>query len=89
MVTIKASKDISEIKKGDKMKVDGRELEVDAHYVLIDHGSAKEMAIEVFDAKKDEDFQLRYFADNVENSIEFYELDEIVYNKVEIERIEW
>ena len=88
-VEIKASKPISGIKKGDKIKVDGKILEVDAHYVLIEHGKTKEMAIELFDSKTDEDFQVRYFNDNVENSIEFYELDEIVYNKKEIKKIEW
>ena len=88
-VEIKASKPISGIKKGDKIKVDGKILEVDAHYVLIEHGKTKEMTIELFDSKTDEDFQVRYFNDNVENSIEFYELDEIVYNKKEIKKIEW
>jgi len=32
---------------GDKIKVDGIEFEVDAHYVLIDHGKTKEMTIEI------------------------------------------
>ena len=89
MVKIKKSKDIKEIKKGDKVKVDGRELEVDAHYVLVDHGKNTEMAIELFDSGKDEDFQLRYFDDRVEESIEFYELKEIVYSRKEIEKVEW
>ena len=89
MVKIKNSKKIGEVKKGDKVKVDGRELEVDSHYVLIDHGSNKEMTIELFDEKKDEDFQLRYFDDRVEDSLEFYELEEIVYNKKDVEKVEW
>lgn len=88
-VILKGSKPISEIKKGDKIKVDGVEMEVDAHYVLIDHGNTKEMAIEMFDPKKDEDYQLRYFSDNLENSLEFYELDEIVYNKKPVKKVEW
>jgi|SRR3989338_6423414 len=88
-IAIKSSKPISELKKGDKIKADSLTLEVDAHYILIDHENTKEMAIELFDTKKDKDYQLRYFSDNVENSLQFYELDEIVYNKVEIKKIEW
>ena len=88
-VHFKASKPISQIKKGDKIRVDSRILEVDSHYVLIDHGNTKEMAIELFDPKTDKDYQLRYFSDNIENSLQFFELDEIVYNQVEIKKIEW
>ena len=88
-IAIKSSKPISELKKGDKIKADSLTLEVDAHYILIDHENTKEMAIELFDTKKDKDYQLRYFSDNVENSLQFYELDEIVYNKIEVKKIEW
>ena len=42
-VTLKASKPVSKIKKGDKIRVDGKELVFDSHYVLIDHKSTKEM----------------------------------------------
>lgn len=86
---IKATKPISKLKKGDKIKVDGKEYEVDAHYVLIDHGTTKEMAIDVFDKKANKDYELRYFNDQTETSIEFYRLDEIVYNKINIEKVEW
>src|SRR3989344_6107733 len=74
-ITTKFSKPIEKIKKGDKIKVDSLNLEVDAHIVLIDHGTTKEMAIECFDSKTDRDYQVRYFLDNVESSIEFYELE--------------
>ena len=86
---VKASKSVSQIKKGDKIKVDNLNLEVDSQYVLIDHGKTKEMAIELFDPKTDKDYQLRYFSDQVETSMEFYELDEIVYNKKDAEKVEW
>jgi hypothetical protein len=89
MVKLKESKPIAEIKKGDKVKVDGLVLEVDTHYVMIDHGNTKEMAIELFDPKTDKDYQIRYFNDRVEDSIGFYVLEEIVYNKKEVEKIEW
>lgn len=85
---IKASKPISQIKKGDKIKIDGKDYEVDTHYVLIDHGNTKEMAIEIFDSE-DHDCQLRYFDDQVESTIEMYELEEIMYLKRPVKRIEW
>ena len=88
-IKIKASKPIKEIKKGDQIKVDSLTLEVDSHYVMIDHGSTKEMAIELFDKKTDKDFQIRYFSDQVETSLQFFKLEEIVYNKIEIKKIEW
>jgi len=88
-VEIKASKPISEIKKGDKIKVDNLILEVDAHYVLIKHKDTNEMAIELFDPKTDKEYQIRYFSDQVETSIEFYVLEEIIYTKKIVHRIEW
>jgi hypothetical protein len=88
MVIVKG-KDISKVKKGDVVKVDGKPYEVDAVEVLIDHGKNKEMAIEVFDKKTDKDYQLRYFDDNVEGTMEFYELKDIVYDRVEIKKVEF
>ncbi|MDO8459538.1 MAG: hypothetical protein Q7S74_00360 [Nanoarchaeota archaeon] len=87
--TIKASKPITQLKRGDKINVDSLNLEIDSHYILIDHGSTKEMAIELFDPKTDKDYQLRYFLDQVENSLEFYELQEIIYVKRKVDKIEW
>jgi len=88
-ITIKASKPISKIKKGDKIKIDGNEYEVDSHYVLMDHKTTKEMAIELFDSKNDKDYQLRYFDDQAEATLEFYELQEIMYFKKNVVKIEW
>jgi hypothetical protein len=87
--SIKASKAISAIKKGDKIVVDNMTLEVDAHYILIDHGTTKEMAIEIFDPKTDKDYQLRYFADQVESTLELYELADIMYVKKPFSKVEW
>lgn len=88
-IQVKASKDISKVKKGDKIKIDGIEYEVDSHYVLIDHGTTKEMAIEVFD-KNDRDYQVRYFNDQIERTIDFYELQgEIMFMKKPFKKIEW
>ena len=92
MVTIKKSKPIGKVKKGDTIKVDGKAYEVEVHYVLIDHGDTKEMAIEVFDPRAKEgegEGQIRYFSDNVEDTIGFFIMKEIVYESQEIEKIEW
>jgi len=88
-IEIKASKPIEKIKKGDKIKVDSLTLEVDAHIIIISHGNTKEMAIDCFDPKTDKDYQIRYFSDQVETSIELYEMTEITYNKLEVKKIEW
>ncbi len=88
-IDVKGSKPISQLKKGDKIKVDGINYEVDAHYVLIDHGKAKEMTIEIFNLKTDKDYQLRYFSDQIDTSLEFYELQEILYVRKPCLRVEW
>ena len=87
-VTIKASKPIFKIKKGDKITIDGELYEVDSHYVLIDHGSTKEMTIEIFD-KADRDYQLRYFNDRAESTLQLYQLQEIVYVKKPMQSVSW
>lgn len=92
MAKIKASKPLTELKKGEKIKVDGKVLEIDAHYVFEDYGTTKEMLIELFDPKAKEDdgdFQIRYFDDQVEESIKVYELKKIVYEEIEVEKVEW
>lgn len=89
MTTIKASKPLDKIKQGDIITVDGKKYHVDTQYVMIDHGRTKEMAIELYD-DKDEDFQVRYFADQVEATLQFYELVKgVMYEQREIKKIEW
>lgn len=88
-ITFKTSKPISKVKKGEKIKIDEVEFEVDSHYVLIDHGTTKEMVIEIFNPKTDKDFQLRYFDDQVESTLDLYELQEILYVKKPFKKIEW
>ena len=87
-VKIKASKPITKVKKGDRVNIDGREYSVDDHYILIDHGTTKEMAIEIYD-KNDKDYQIRYFNDQVETTLQFYELQEIMYIKKPMKEIAW
>jgi hypothetical protein len=88
-IKIKASKPITDLKRGDKVKVDSLNLEVDAHVVIDDHKSTKEMAIECFDPVKDKDYEIRYFSDQVETSMEVYVLEEIIYNKMNVKKVEW
>lgn len=86
---VKGSKPIAQLKKGNTLLVNGMKLEIDAHTMLIDHGSTKEMAIDAFDVKTDKDYQIRYFADQVEATLELYELKEIMYIKVPLKTIVW
>jgi len=72
MVAIKSSKPIAFLEKGDFVVVDGKKLEVDAHYVFEDYKTTKEMLIELFDSKTDKDYQIRYFSDQVEETIKFW-----------------
>lgn len=88
-IVLKGNKPIQQLKKGDKVKVDGKELEIDVQYVMIDHGGVKEMAIELFDAATDKDYQIRYFDNNIKESVEFYELNEILYSKKPFLKMEW
>jgi ASC-1-like (ASCH) protein len=89
MNIVKQSKPIATLKKGDFITVNGKKLEVDAQYVFEDYKTTKEMLIELFDSKTDKDYQIRYFDDQVKETLKFYELKEIVYDEVEIEKIEW
>ena len=90
---VKKSKPIQDLKKGDKIKVNGKALEVDAQYVFEEYKTTKEMLIEVFDpkAKKEGEgeYQIRYFSDQVENTLKLYELKSIMYEAVELKSIEW
>src|SRR3989344_279655 len=88
-IQINASKPIAELKKGDKVKADSLTLEVDTHEVMIDHGATKEMSIDLFDPKTDKDYQIRYFVDQVERSLEVYRLEEILYDRMDVKRVEW
>ncbi len=89
MNIVKQSKPLPDVKKGDFVTVNGKKLEVDAHYVFEDYKTTKEMLIELFDPKTDKDYQIRYFDDQVKETLKFYELKEIVYDEVDIEKIEW
>lgn len=86
---VKQSKPIGKIKKGDVITINGTKLEVDSHYIFEDYKTTKEMIIELFDPKTDKDYQLRYFDDQVPATLKFYELKAIVYEELEIKKVEW
>ena len=70
----KQSKVIGKLGEGDKVWINGKEMVVDKQYLMEDHGDTKEMIIEVFNSENEREYQIRYFDDQVESSIEVYEL---------------
>jgi hypothetical protein len=87
---VKGSKPIAKLAKGDIVTIDGKKYEVDAVVLLIDHGRTKEMGIELFDPKTDIDYQLRYFDDQVEETLQFYELVKgVMYQPRPCEKVSW
>ncbi len=86
----KQSKPIMEIKEGDKIHINGKEMIVDKHFVFMNHGNMKEMIIEFYNPENEREYQLRYFDDQVESSIETYELQsDFQYVRREPKTIEW
>ena len=86
----KQSKALTDLKSGDKLWINGKEMKVDKHYLFQDHGSTKEMIIEFFNVESDREYQLRYFDDQIESSIEVYELQgDFQYVRREPKTIAW
>ena len=94
-ISIKASKPIGDLKKGDKVKIDSVICEVDDSGILIEHkaGGGKtvpEMYVDIFNPKTDEDYQIRYFEDNIDLSLEIYELQgEFMWVRKEVGVVGW
>jgi len=87
---LKQSKPIGQLKKGDKFFINSKEMKVDSHYLMQDHKTTKEMIIEVFNPKNGREYQVRYFDDQVESSIEVYELqNEFQYVRREPKDVAW
>ncbi|MAG39411.1 hypothetical protein CMI41_00370 [Candidatus Pacearchaeota archaeon] len=87
---LKQSKALGKLKKGDKIFINGKEMRVDSQYVFMEHGKTKEMIIEFFNSDNDREYQLRYFDDQVEMSLEVYELqEEFQYVRREPKTIAW
>lgn len=86
----KQSKPIGKLKEGDSFFINGKEMKVDKQYLMQDHGQMKEMIIEIFNPANDREYQVRYFDDQVETSIEIYELlEEFQYTKREPKSVAW
>ncbi len=86
----KQSKVIGALVEGDKVWINGKEMVVDKQYLLQDHGDMKEMIVEVFNPENEREYQIRYFDDQVENSIEVFELQEdFQYVRREPKTIRW
>jgi hypothetical protein len=86
----KQSKPLTKIKKDDKIWIHGKEMIVDEHYLFMDHKTTKEMIIEVFNPENDKEYQVRYFDDQIETSIEVFELvEDFEYVRREPKTIEW
>ena len=86
----KQSKPIGELKEGDKVFINGKPMKVDKHYLMQDHGDTREMIIEIFNPENDREYQVRYFDDQVESSLEVYELvGDFQYVKREPKSVAW
>jgi hypothetical protein len=86
----KQSKPLGKLGEGDLFFINGKEMKVDSHYVLQNHGKMKEMVIEVFNPENDREYQVRYFDDQIETSIEIYELqEEFQYVRREPKNVAW
>ncbi len=86
----KQSKPLSEVKEGDSFFINGGEMKVDKQFLFQDHGKMKEWIIEIFNPKNEREYQVRYFDDQVESSIEVYELvEDFEYVRREPKVISW
>lgn len=86
----KQSKPIGNLKEGDSFFVNGKEMKVDKQFLFQDHDNTKEMIIEVFNPENDREYQIRYFDDQIESSIEMYELlSDFQYTRREPKTLSW
>ena len=86
----KQSKPSVKLKEGDKVWINEKEMKVDKHFLFQDHGDTKEMIVEVFNPTNEREYQVRYFDDQVDSSIEVYELlDEFQYVRREAKTVAW
>ena len=86
----KQSKPIGELDEGDSFFVNGKEMKVDKQYIFIEHKDMKEMIIEVFNPENEREYQVRYFDDQVDTSIEIYELvEDFEYVRREPKTVAW
>ncbi len=87
---LKQTKPISKIKEDDTIFINGKKMIVDSHFLFIDHKTTKEMIIEFYNPENSREYQLRYFDDQVNSSLEVYELQgDFQYIKRQPKTIEW
>ena len=86
----KKSKDIGKLGEGDSFFINGKEMKVDKQYLFQDHGKMKEWIIEIFNPENEREYQVRYFDDQVDTSIEIYELlEDFEYVRREPKTVAW
>ena len=86
----KKSKPLGSLKEGDKFFINGKEMRVDKQYLFQDHGDTKEMIIEIFNPDSEREYQVRYFDDQIETSLEIYELQgDFQYVRREPKTVAW
>ena len=86
----KQSKPLGELKEGDKFFINGKEMKVDKQFLFQDHGNMKEMIIEIFNEANEREYKVRYFDDQVDSSLEIYELQgDFEYVKREPKTVSW
>jgi hypothetical protein len=86
----KQSKALGKLEEGDSFFINGKEMKVDKQYLFQDHGEMKEMIIEIFNPANEREYQVRYFDDQVESSIEIYELvGDFEYIRREPKSVSW
>ena len=63
---------------------------VDENYLFMDHKTTKEMIIEFYNPDNEREYQLRYFDDQEDTSIEIFELQgDFQYVKREPKTLAW
>ena len=86
----KKSKLIGDLKEGDSFFINGKEMKVDKQYLFMAHRDTNEMIIEVYNPENEREYQVRYFDDQVDTSIEVYELQgDFQYVKREPKTVAW
>ena len=86
----KKSKNISKLGDGDSFFINGKAMTVDKQFLFQDHGKMREMIIEIFNPENEREYQVRYFDDQVDSSIEIYELiGDFEYVKREPKSVAW
>ncbi len=84
------SRPLGELVEGDKIWINGKAMVVDKQYLFQAHKDTNEMIIEVFNPENEREYQIRYFDDQVETSIEVYELQgDFQYVRREPKTIAW